>query len=468
MTSDHSALTELWQHQRQAFQAEPYPGIQQRQAWLKQLRAVLLAYENELLEAVQQDFGRRSAMETRVAELLPSLKGIDYARRHLGAWLRPKRRRVSWLFQPAKAKVLPQPKGVVGIIVPWNYPIYLALGPLTAALAAGNRVLLKVSEYTPATSAVLSNMLAQAFSSDQVAVVQGGPDTGAAFSALPFDHLLFTGSTRVGKAVMAAAAQNLTPVTLELGGKSPAIIGQHAQLEEAAQRLVFGKGLNAGQTCVAPDYILYPAEQENALLQALQNAWQELYPAASQNPDYTAILQQGQYQRLTQLLTEAEQAGARLHWMQQPEEQQQQIMPPCLVTGLEVSSPLLQEEIFGPILPLVPYQNLAEAVQYIQQGPRPLALYYFGHHQSEQQQLLEQTHSGGVAINDTVLQVAQEDLPFGGVGASGMGAYHGREGFETFSHQKAVFTKGRLNSARLIYPPYQQRLLLKAWRWLFR
>lgn len=419
---------------------------------LAALRDVLAGNQQALVEAISADFGNRSADETLLAEIMPSLHGIRYARRHLRGWMKPSRRRVGLAFQPASARVIYQPLGVVGIIVPWNYPLYLAIGPLVGALAAGNRVMLKMSESTPATGALLQRLLAQVFPEDQVAVVLGDVEVGKAFARLPFDHLLFTGATHIGRDVMHAAADNLTPVTLELGGKSPAIVSATVPLADAAERIAFGKTLNAGQTCVAPDYVLVPRARLKGFVDAYREAVQRLYPSLADNPDYTAIINARQLTRLQDYLDDARAKGAQV--VPLFTEAQQRRMPHCLLLEVNEHMRVMHEEIFGPLLPIIPYDELDEALAYVNARPRPLALYYFGYDRPEQQQVLDSTHSGGVCLNDTLLHVAQDDLPFGGIGPSGMGHYHGREGFLTFSKAKSVFAKQRFNAARLVYPPY--------------
>ncbi|WP_410481140.1 coniferyl aldehyde dehydrogenase [Pseudomonas plecoglossicida] len=450
--------------QRQAFAGNPLPPAAQRRQWLKSLRQALLDGQAELTEAISQDFAGRSADETLLAELLPSVQGLRHAEQHLQRWMRASRRRVGLAFQPARAQVHYQPLGVVGIIVPWNYPLLLAIGPMTCALAAGNRVMLKLSEATPATGQALKQLLQRVFPSDLVSVVLGEVEVGQAFARLPFDHLLFTGATSVGRQVMLAAAQNLTPVTLELGGKSPAIVSADVPLDSAAERIAFGKALNAGQTCVAPDYVLVPRERLEAFSDAYQRAVHRLYPRIADNPDYTAIINLRQLQRLQHLLDDARDKGAQVLDLYPSEARQGRRLPPHLLLGVNDSMQVMQDEIFGPLLPLVPYDSLDQALAYINQRPRPLALYYFGYDRAGQEQVLRHTHSGGVCLNDTLLHVAQDDLPFGGIGPSGMGHYHGHDGFLTFSKTKAVLAKQRFNAARLIYPPYGkalQRLVFK-------
>ncbi|MCU0074193.1 coniferyl aldehyde dehydrogenase [Pseudomonas koreensis] len=445
-------LNRLFDAQRAAYAANPMPPAAQRQQWLKTLRDLLSSERQALIDAISSDFSHRSADETLLAELMPSLHGIHYASQHISQWMKPSRRKVGVAFQPASAKVVYQPLGVVGVIVPWNYPLFLAIGPLTGALAAGNRVMLKLSESTPATGLLLKELLARIFPEDLVCVVLGEADVGVAFSKMRFDHLLFTGSTSVGKHVMRAAAENLTPVTLELGGKSPAIVSHDVPLKDAAERIAFGKTLNAGQTCVAPDYVLVPEARIGGFVEAYRQAVRGFYPTLADNPDYTAIINERQLARLNSYLSDATSKGALL--IPLFDQGQGRRMPHSLLLNVSDEMTVMQDEIFGPLLPIVPYQDLDQAFAYINQRPRPLALYYFGYDKREQKRVLSETHSGGVCLNDTLLHVAQDDMPFGGIGPSGMGHYHGHEGFLTFSKAKGVLVKQRFNAAKLIYPPY--------------
>jgi coniferyl-aldehyde dehydrogenase len=449
-------LTALLDHQRRAFRAEPLPTAEQRIARLEALRRLLLDEQQAIVAAISEDFGQRSADETRLAELMPSLHGLRHAARRLRRWMKPSRRAVGLAFQPARARVEYQPLGVVGIIVPWNYPLYLAIGPLTGALAAGNRAMIKMSESTPATARLLARLLARIFPADLVAVVGGDVEVGIAFSRLPFDHLLFTGATAIGRQVMRAAAEHLVPVTLELGGKSPAIVAADAPIRAAAERIAWGKALNAGQTCIAPDYVLVPATRVEAFVEAYRAALRRFFPRLADNPDYTSLINQRQQARLEGYLRDAEAHGARLLpvWPQA----QGRRLPHTLLLDVHDGMRVMQEEIFGPLLPVVPYGSLDEAIDYVNARPRPLALYYFGHDRAAQRRVLARTHSGGVCLNDTLLHVAQHDLPFGGIGPSGMGRYHGHEGFLTFSHARAVLDRPRFNPGRLIYPPYGKAL----------
>lgn len=448
-------LDTLFARQRAAFAEAPYPGLIARRDRLERLRYLLLRHTDEIAAAISADFGHRSPHETKALEIFPTLGGIQHAKSHLQKWMRPERRGVSIWFKPASNTVVAQPLGVVGIIVPWNYPIFLSVGPLTAALAAGNRAIIKISEYTPATGALLRRLAAQYFDEDEVCVINGGVEVAQHFATKPWDHLFFTGSTAVGRQVMRAAAENLVPVTLELGGKSPTIVGPDYPIDTAAQRILHGKCLNAGQTCVAPDYVLLPRGKVDAFIDAARAAVASWYPDLASNPDYTRVINARHFDRLEGWAKEAEAAGARLVPLAESGNGR---LAPTLVLDAPATTRLMQDEIFGPLLPLVPYDTLDEAIAYVNERPRPLALYYFEHDNARIRYMLTHTISGGVGINETVVHVGQDDLPFGGVGPSGMGHYHGREGFQTFSKMKPVFVQSRLNGLPLLRPPYGKRI----------
>lgn len=440
-----------------AAQAARVPDYAQRRDDLARLRSAFQRRVEEMAKIVSADFGNRSRHESLVADGMTVLAEIDCLRHHLKSWMRPRGKMVNWLFLPARAQVRMQPLGVVGVISPWNYPVSLAINPLAAAIAAGNHVMLKPSEHTPRTSAFLRELLTEVFPPDRVGVVTGGPDVAAAFSALPFDHLFFTGSTALGRKVMAAAAVNLTPVTLELGGKSPCVIAPDFPLPLAAGRIAAGKWLNAGQTCIAPDYLLVPGVVRDALVDALRTAVRARFATIAGNPDYTSIVNQAQYQRLRGYLDEAAARGATVIELVPCEREAadaERLIPPTLVLDPPDDLAVMREEIFGPILPVKSYRTLDEAIAYINDHPRPLSLYYFDNDSRRVRTMLDRTVAGGVSINDTVMHYAQERLPFGGVGPSGMGRYHGRDGFETFSHHKAVLYQSRLSSMALFKPPY--------------
>lgn len=455
-TSELARMNELFNAQKRAFAAHPYPTAEERLDNLRRLKEMLLAHVDEICAAANADFGNRSIDETKTMEIITSLEGIKYHSKHLRRWMKPQRRAIGSPQWPAKAWIQYQPLGVIGIITPWNYPLYLAIGPLTAALAAGNRALIKMSEFTPHMGELLKTMLARYFPEEQVAVINGEADVAAAFSALPFDHLLFTGSTNVGRHVMRAAAENLTPVTLELGGKSPTIIGADYPMPEAATRIAFGKCYNAGQTCVASDYILCPESRVDEFVQAMSDRVAQMYPTIRDNPDYTSIINDRQYARLQQVLQDAKDKGARIVEVNPANEDLSgtRKIPFTLVMNINDDMKIAQEEIFGPLLPVVPYRELKDAVAHVNARPRPLALYYFDYNDANCRYVLDNTHSGGVSLNDTISHVGVDDLPFGGVGPSGMGRYHGFEGFATFSNPRGVLRKGRINFTGAALPPF--------------
>lgn len=450
-------LQRTFDAQQEAFNRNRAPSLTERREHLRRLKRALLANQDQLTEAIDKDFSCRSPDETRLAEIMPAVQGIDYALKHVGEWMRPSKRHVGILFQPASSRVHYQPKGVVGVIVPWNYPLYLAMGPLVAALAAGNRVMLKMSEFTPHCSALVKDIIESQFPQDLVAVINGDAEVAAAFSAKPFNHLLFTGSTNIGRHVMRAAAENLTPVTLELGGKSPALVSPDVPMADAAKRLAFGKAFNAGQTCVAPDYVLCPSDRVSAFVDEFQSAMAKLYPTLKDNRAYTSIVNERQHERLKHYLDDAREKGATVIEVNPANDHfgdDTRKLPIHLVLNARDEMLVMQEEIFGPILPVIPYSKVEDAISYINARPTPLAMYYFGYDRKGQKQVVEQTQSGGMCINDTLMHVAQDDLPFGGVGDSGMGHYHGKEGFLTFSHARGIFSKQRFNSSEFVYPPY--------------
>ncbi len=441
-----------------AAQAASSPSYEQRRDDLKRLRDAFQRRIEEMATTVSADFGSRSRHESMVADGMTVLNEIDHLRRHLKKWMRSQRRMVNWIFQPARAEVRVQPLGVVGVISPWNYPVSLALIPLATAIAAGNHVMVKPSEHTPRTSAFLRDLLAEVFPADRVAVVLGGTDVAAAFAALPLDHLFFTGSTAVGRLVMAAAAANLTPVTLELGGKSPCVIAPGYSLPLAAARIASGKWLNAGQTCIAPDYVMLPETSREDFIVALRANVQARFPAIAGNPDYTRIINDAQYQRLRGYLEEAAAHGAEvieLIPLDRARADAERLIPPTLVIDPTDDIALMREEIFGPILPLKSYRVFDDTITYINAHPRPLALYQFDNDRARVERTLERTVAGGVSINDTVMHYIQDRLPFGGVGLSGMGHYHGRDGFFAMSKLKPVLYQARLSSMALFKPPYR-------------
>jgi coniferyl-aldehyde dehydrogenase len=444
----------LFHAQKQAFAAAGAPGATRRRALLERLEKALLSYRAEIARAISEDFGHRSSDETELLELVPSIKAIRHARSHLVRWMRPERRRVALTMQPARAWVEYQPLGVIGIISPWNYPLFLAASPLADAIAAGNRAMIKPSELTPRFAELLKGIITEAFDAADVAVITGGPDVAEAFSRLPFDHLLFTGSTSTGRKVMQAAADNLTPVTLELGGKSPVVVCPDYPIDKAARAIAFGKFVNAGQTCIAPDYVLAPASRAMQLADAILTEAKRLYPGIADNPDYTSIITDRHYQRLTNAIEEARAAGATVLTIAEDKASNSRKIPPTIVVDPPRESLLMREEIFGPVLPIVSSDSLEDALRVINEKDRPLALYVLTNSEASRRKVLSRTISGGVTLNGTLMHVAQNDLPFGGVGPSGMGAYHGLDGFKRFSHARAIHKVGFMNGFERLAPPY--------------
>lgn len=438
--------------QRAAFRLNAH-GSKERVAALRALEQALLKHQDAIVCAISDDFGGRPAAETIALELVPTLGEIRHALKHLKRWMEPRPVDVGWQFWPGRARVEYQPLGVVGILAAWNYPLFLSLAPAVGALAAGNHVMLKPSELAPRTAELIRSIIAELYPPEYVTVIVGDADTAAGFSRLPFDHLLYTGSAGVGKLVMKAAAENLTPVTLELGGKSPALIHPSYPLRRAAERILAGKLYNAGQTCVAPDYVLIPQERKNEFVNVAREVIANMYPLGfAANPDYTRIINTRHYQRLTGVVEEARRNGGEVMEIKPVVEtcdQTNRVFPPTLVFGFNH-----EEEIFGPVLPVVLYRSLDEAIEYINARPHPLAFYYFDDNSGRVREVLSRTSAGGVTVNDCIFHVGQPGLPFGGVGPSGMGHYHGFDGFETFSKKKGVFLQGRWTALSLLRPPY--------------
>jgi len=426
---------------------------------------VLIRYADKLAEALNTDFSCRPREVTLLTDVGASVAPMKHAKKHLRKWMKPEKRPTGFPLNlmGGRSRIEYQPLGVAGIISPWNFPVSMVFAPMSGALAAGNRVMVKPSEFTPATSEVLKAMMAEAYDPKEVVVCTGGPEVGQAFSTLPLDHLLFTGATSVARHIMAAASRNLVPVTLELGGKSPVIISRSADLEKSLGRIMLGKTLNAGQICLAPDYLLVPEEKLHEVIAIAQNAVAAMYPKLLDNEQYTSVVNERHFQRLTGYLAEAEARRVKTIAINPASEdfsQQQGTfkIPPTLIPEPPEDMKVLQEEIFGPLLPIRTYREFAETIDYINSRPRPLAAYYFGDDTEEQRAVETRTTSGGVCINDVIMHISQEDLPFGGVGPSGMGSYHGIEGFRTFSHAKSIYRQTKLNFAKLggLLPPYGQ------------
>ncbi len=452
-------LRALFDEQRAAFAREMMPAAAVRDDRLFRLGHMLRERERELIAAIEADFGHRPRQQTQMAEIVMIRGSVRYARRHLRRWMKPARVRTAIHFWPGRTRIIRQPRGVVGIVSPWNYPLSLSLGPAVDAIAAGNRVMIKPTELTPRFSSCLAEAIGAKFDSREIAVIEGGPDTAKAFVELPFDYLLFTGSTAIGREVAKAAAGNLVPVTLELGGKSPAIIDASADLSIAAPRIATAKLFNAGQTCIAPDYLLVERGREEDVANAILSAAAAQYPAGAASPAMTGIINGRHYERLQALLEDAAAKGARSlgSGTRNASSSQDRRMNLTVLLGVTDDMRVMQEEIFGPILPIVSVADAREAIAYVNAHPRPLALYWFGEDAAIRDMVLRETISGGVTINDCMWHFGQEAAPFGGVGASGYGAYHGEHGFRAFSHEKTVFHQSRWTLTRLFRPPYGAR-----------
>ncbi|MEO1100276.1 MAG: coniferyl aldehyde dehydrogenase [Pseudomonadota bacterium] len=459
-----SKMGEILAKQKAAHIRDGIPSVERRLEWLDKAIGLLVDHGDELNDAMNEDFGHRSKDQSQLTDIAGSIGALKFAKKNVAKWMKPERRKTEFPLGllGSKAELQFQPKGVVGVISPWNFPVNLTFTPLAGIFAAGNRCMIKPSEFTERTSEVMKRIFETAYSEEEVAVITGGPDIGAAFTALPFDHILFTGATSIAHHVMRAAADNLVPLTLELGGKSPVVLGRSADMEKAAARIMAGKTLNAGQICLAPDYAFVPKEKTKDFVQAATSAVEKMFPEGlKDNDDYTSVVNQRHYDRLQGYLDEARSKGAEIveinpkdeNFSQQPHHK----MPPTLVIDPSDDLSVMQDEIFGPILPVKSYADTRDAVGYINANARPLGLYYFGEDAAEKDMVLNNTTSGGVTVNDVVMHVAQEDLPFGGVGPSGMGAYHGREGFYEFSHRKAVYTQTGSELLAMMRPPYGEK-----------
>jgi coniferyl-aldehyde dehydrogenase len=457
----HNALNEPFHRMFELSRTEPAPALGERLDRLARLRAAISENETRFEQAISADFGHRSATETAIAESLLVLGEIKHAIKHLGKWMAPRRVSTALQFVPARNRLMPQPLGVVGIIAPWNYPLQLTLAPAVGALAAGNRVMIKPSELVPRFSELLRELISAKFDAGEMVVTDIDGDSSRVFASLPFDHLIFTGSTRVGRLVAEAAARNLTPITLELGGKSPAIVDRSADLAVAAQRIAYGKLLNAGQTCIAPDYALVPQGSVQEFADKVQASMRRMFGADPDNKDYTSIISERHYARLEGLVSDAAAKGARIMQAAQPGDpawKSRRKFPPTLLLGATPEMTVMQEEIFGPLLPVLGYQGPAEAISYINRHDRPLALYWFGRDNAARDEVLARTVSGGVTVNDCLFHFTQIKQPMGGVGASGTGAYHGEWGFNALSKLKPVFYRSRFNRLADLYPPYGAKI----------
>ena len=451
-------MHDLLDQQRNAYLQHPHPTAQERIERLARLRKVLVKYQDQFAEAICQDYGNRAVAETKIGEVMTCLEHVNYYSKNLTGWMKPSKRHINMLHQPAKGWVEYQPLGVVGIITPWNYPLLLSIGPLICSLAAGNHAMIKISSASHHFGRVLENALAEAFPRDLVAVVNGGGSISDAFSHLAFDKMIFTGSTDIGKTVMRAASENLVPVILELGGKSPAIVHPSMDLKDVAQRLAVGKLWNSGQTCVAPDYLFLPRGKTAEFIQQFKSFASTMYPSIAHNNDYTSIVNDRQYRRLQGYLEDARTHGAEIVELNPKQEDLTAVrkIAPTFVLNVDPSMQIMQNEIFGPILPIMEYDRIDEVLSFINQRPRPLALYYFDFDKSRSHYVMQRTHSGHFGNNAVLTHVAQDDLPFGGVGASGMGKYHGPEGFFSLSHERSVMSNPKFYSLKYIVPPFNK------------
>jgi len=459
-------MNDVLARQKKAHLKDGPPSAEKRVEWIDRAIGLLVGHKDAITEALREDFGHRSVHTSLFTDVSGSIGPLKHAKGHLKTWMKREKRKVSpailGLFG-AKAYVDYQPKGVVGVISPWNFPFNLTFTPLAGIFAAGNRVMIKPSEFTPRSSELMARMFASAYDETEVAVFTGGPDVGSAFSGLAFDHLLFTGATSIAYHVQRAAAENLVPTTLELGGKSPVIVTSSANIDLAAKRVMMGKTMNAGQICLAPDYVMVPKDRADAFVGAVANAVTAMYPTIKENPDYSSVINQRHYDRLLDYLDDARAKGAEIVEINPAREDSRQQpfhkIPPTIVLNPTDDMKIMQDEIFGPLLPVKTYDKVDEAISYVNDHPRPLGLYYFGQDKTEQERVLSGTTSGGVSVNDVIMHVAMEDLPFGGVGPSGMGAYHGIDGFRTFSHAKAVFQQANSDLTAMMRPPYGAKFM---------
>lgn len=455
-------MLEVLAKQKASFTAALPESLSVRTDRIDRAIALLIDHKDGFARAVAQDFGHRSIEQTLMTDIMPSVSALKHAKKHLASWSRGERRKPTFPLGllGAKADVMFQPKGVVGVVSPWNFPVGMVFVPMAGILAAGNRAMIKPSEFTEAVSDLMAALVPQYFDETEMAVFTGGTDVGVAFSKLAFDHLIFTGATSVGRHIMRAAADNLVPVTLELGGKSPTFVGKSANIAQAGERIALGKLMNAGQICLAPDYLLVASEQEQAVIASVSAGASKLYPTLLANDDYTSVVNGRNRERLQSYLDDARAKGAELIEVNPGNEDfaasNGNKMPLTIVRNPTDDMKVMQEEIFGPILPVKTYAHIDEAIDYVNAHDRPLGLYYFGNDRSEEQRVLTRTISGGVTVNDVLFHNAMEDLPFGGIGPSGMGNYHGFDGFKTFSHAKAVYRQPKLDVAGLggFKPPY--------------
>ncbi len=448
-----SRIQQVFEKQHHASRVAPYPTLQERLDNLNKLESLLKDNQQVIADAINLDFGNRSNQETRMLEIYGLVSGIQYAKKRVRKWMRPQKRHVGISFLGAKNTVLPQPKGVVGIVTPWNYPLFLAFSPAISAMSAGNRCIIKMAAKSQNLARLMDQLVGAVYDETTLAVIPGV--SASEFTRQPWDHLVFTGSPETAKTVMSTAAQNLTPVTLELGGKSPTIITEDFDVEVAAERLLFGKFLNAGQTCVAPDYVFVPKTRVNDFLEAAQRIVRKRYPTAASN-DYTAVIDKSAFDRLTATLEDARGKGAKVINLlgDDPIDAENRKIPPHVVLDSDDDMVIMQDEIFGPLLPIKAYDSIDEVILYINQHERPLALYLYTNDKEIEDQVIYNTLSGGMCINDSVFHVVQHDMPFGGIGNSGMGHYHGEEGFIEFSKLRPIFRQGKKSAILAMAPPY--------------
>jgi coniferyl-aldehyde dehydrogenase len=455
-------MQKILEKQRAAFTAALPEPMSVRRDRIDRAIALLIDYKGAFASAVSADFGHRSTEQTLLTDIMPSVSAMKHARKHFESWARGEKRKPTFPLGliGAKAEVMYQPKGVVGVVAPWNFPVGMVMVPMAGILAAGNRAMIKPSEFTERVSEIFAEAVPKYFAEEEMAVFTGGVEVGTDFSKLAFDHMIFTGATSVGKHIMRAAAENLVPVTLELGGKSPTIIGRSADKTKAGQRVALGKMMNAGQICLAPDYLLVAKDQEAEMIEGVKSGVSAMYPTLLQNDDYTSVVNGRNYDRLQSYLADAREKGAELIEVNPAGEDfassNGNKMPLTIVRNVNDDMKVMQDEIFGPILPVMTYDSIDQAIDYVNDHDRPLGLYYFGNDKAEENKVLSRTISGGVTINDVLFHNAMEDLPFGGVGPSGMGNYHGADGFKTFSHMRAVYRQPAMDIAGLggFKPPY--------------
>lgn len=453
--------------QRDSFNAAMPEPMAVRRDRIDRAIALLVDHADDFATAVSNDFGHRSREQTLMTDIMPSISAMKHAKKHFEHWTKGEKRKPTFPLGliGAKAEVIYQPKGVVGVVAPWNFPVGMVMVPMAGVIAAGNRAMIKPSEFTQEVSALFEKLVPEYFDESEMAVFTGGPDMGVAFSSLAFDHMIFTGATNVGRHIMRAAADNLVPVTLELGGKSPTIVGRSANQNKAGERIALGKMMNAGQICLAPDYLMVAKDQEMGMIESVKAGVTAMYPTLLSNDDYTSVVNSRNFQRLQNYLDDAREKGAELIEVNPAGEDFESSngnkMPLTILRNVNDSMKVMQEEIFGPILPVMTYDSIDQAIDYVNGHDRPLGLYYFGNDKAEENKILSRTLSGGVTINDVIFHNAMEDLPFGGIGPSGMGNYHGIDGFKTFSHLRAVYRQTGIDVAGIagIKPPYGKATL---------